>query len=265
MEARTGTVQANGLTFGTLEWGPPDGPLILCLHGYPDTAWTWRRVAPLLAERGHRVVAPFMRGYAPTSLADDYTVRALATDAVALRRALAPAEEAAVLVGHDWGAAAAYLVEPGAFDRIVTIAVPPPAVLLRLPPLLALRQAPRAWYMAFQQLPLVAERSLTRLVPALWHAWSPGHDPTEDLEHLWAAWPSGAHRTAALRYYRMLHRIRPADLRSALTPDAYLHGADDGAFRADVAERADDVVIVPGAGHFVQLEQPSIVAEHVLP
>jgi pimeloyl-ACP methyl ester carboxylesterase len=119
--------------------------------------------------------------------------------------------------------------------------------------------------MAFQQLPIVSERSLTWLVPALWRAWSPGHDPTEDLDHLWAAWPTGAHRSAALGYYRALHRVRPSDVRSALTPDAYLHGADDGAILAAVARRADGAVIVPDAGHFVQLEQPAVVAEHVLP
>ncbi|HEX8104317.1 MAG TPA: alpha/beta fold hydrolase [Solirubrobacteraceae bacterium] len=265
MDARTGFVEANDLTFGTLEWGPSRGPLVLCLHGYPDTAWTWRYVAPLLAERGHRVVAPFQRGYAPTSLADDYSVRSLAADAVALRRALAHGGEPVVLVGHDWGAAAAYLVDPGAFDRIVTIAVPPPAVLLRVTPLLAVRQVPRSWYMAFQQVPVLSERSLDWLAPALWRTWSPGYDPAQDLEHLRAAWPTNAHRSAALAYYRALHRIRPSDVRDALTPDAYLHGADDGAVLADLARRADGAIVVPGAGHFVQLEQPDVVARHIVP
>ena len=72
-----------------LEWGPPDGRLVVALHGFPDTAWTWRHVAPLLADAGLRVAAPFLRGYAPSEIpADrDYSVRALAADAVALHAA----------------------------------------------------------------------------------------------------------------------------------------------------------------------------------
>ena len=49
-----------------LTWGPKDGPLALCLHGFPDTPYGWRKVAPRLAAAGWRVVAPFMRGYAPS-------------------------------------------------------------------------------------------------------------------------------------------------------------------------------------------------------
>ena len=52
-----------------LAWGPADGPLVVALHGFPDTAWTWRHLGPHLAARGMRVVAPFLRGYAPSGLA----------------------------------------------------------------------------------------------------------------------------------------------------------------------------------------------------
>ena len=48
--------------------GPGDGPLVVALHGFPDTAWTWRHLGPHLAARGLRVVAPFLRGYAPSGL-----------------------------------------------------------------------------------------------------------------------------------------------------------------------------------------------------
>jgi hypothetical protein len=60
------SVSASGVRFGALAWGDPGAPLALLVHGYPDTAWTWRHVRPHLAERGWRAVAPFTRGYAPT-------------------------------------------------------------------------------------------------------------------------------------------------------------------------------------------------------
>ncbi|MGW2200332.1 alpha/beta fold hydrolase, partial [Streptosporangium sp. NPDC001682] len=68
------TVTANGVEFAYLSAG--EGPLALCLHGFPDTAHTWRHLLPELAGRGYRAVAPFMRGYAPTSIPAD-GVRAL--------------------------------------------------------------------------------------------------------------------------------------------------------------------------------------------
>ena len=112
-----------------LTTGPDDGPLALLLHGYPDTPWAWRHLAPVLADRGYRVVAPFLRGYAPTGLAPDgcYQPGALVADAIALRRALGD-HRPALLVGHDWGAIAAYgaaVHAPALWDRVVTMAVPP--------------------------------------------------------------------------------------------------------------------------------------------
>src|SRR5881398_2699652 len=94
------TVEANGLTFGYLETGDPDGPLALCLHGFPDSADTWRHLLPALAGAGFRAVAPFMRGYAPTAIPADgaYHLGALVADAVALHEVLG-GDGNAVLIG----------------------------------------------------------------------------------------------------------------------------------------------------------------------
>src|SRR5262249_21983043 len=126
-------LHAGGMTYAALAWGPPDGPLALCLHGYPDTAATWRHLGPYLGERGWRVVAPYLRGYAPTDLAPDgaYQIGALARDA---RRVYEQSggDGRAVMIGHDWGAAATYVLgssAPGLFSRFVTLAVPPTAAL----------------------------------------------------------------------------------------------------------------------------------------
>src|SRR3954465_5483310 len=109
MSIGDGTVEANGVTYGYLADGPEDGPLALCLHGFPDSAWTWRHLLPELAAAGYRAVAPFLRGYAPTSIPDDglYQSGAVASDAIALHAALGGGDDA-VVIGHDWGALAAY-------------------------------------------------------------------------------------------------------------------------------------------------------------
>ena len=127
---REARVRANGVEFAYLEAG--EGPLALCLHGFPDSASTWRHLLPVLARAGFRAVAPYMRGYAPTGLAPDgaYQLGALVADAVALHEALG-GDERAVLIGHDWGAETAYgaaALAPERWRRLVTLAVPPLAL-----------------------------------------------------------------------------------------------------------------------------------------
>jgi pimeloyl-ACP methyl ester carboxylesterase len=281
--------ESSGMSFGALAWGPADGPLALCLHGYPDTAWTWRHLGPELAADGWRVVAPFMRGYAPTDLAPDgcYQVGALARDAVGAHAAL-DGDERAVLIGHDWGAEAVYAVagsSPGIYRRLVTLAIPPSAVLLKPPASMsdmrrALRQLRYSWYMGFHQLPGISERAQSRLIPRLWAAWSPGFDASEDLAHVWRALDSPARLTAALRYYRALAQPWQRSgsyaaeqrglFRRPSEPVLYLHGRDDGCMQATYTEGAIDVLpagsevdVVDGAGHFLQLERPELVNRRI--
>ena len=99
---------ANDLAFTCLAQGR--GPLVVLLHGFPDRADSWLPVMQGLAEAGFRAVAPYMRGYHPTAIpADgDYRMPTLGRDAVAIARALLAPGEAATVVGHDWGATAAF-------------------------------------------------------------------------------------------------------------------------------------------------------------
>jgi pimeloyl-ACP methyl ester carboxylesterase len=127
---KSGRVDANGLTFHYLEAG--SGPLALCLHGFPDNAHTYSDLLPALASAGFRGVAPFMRGYAPTSPAPDgrYQAVLLAQDAIALIAALGDGR--AFVVGHDWGATAAYgaaALAPERITRMVTIGAAHPAAV----------------------------------------------------------------------------------------------------------------------------------------
>ena len=99
---RQGRVRANGLSFATLEAG--DGPLVLCLHGFPDHARSFRHQLPALAAAGFRAVAPFMRGYPPGAIPEDrdYSGLALGRDVIALAEHFGAQD--AMVVGHDWGA-----------------------------------------------------------------------------------------------------------------------------------------------------------------
>src|SRR5471030_1106725 len=96
-------VMANGVQFSYFEQGPANGPLALCLHGFPDSAHTWRFLLPELAKAGFHAVAPFLRGYAPTAIPTDgrYQVGVLARDGNALHEALGGKGDA-VIIGHDW-------------------------------------------------------------------------------------------------------------------------------------------------------------------
>ena len=119
----TGNVRANGINFHYLEMG--DGPLAICLHGFPDHAWSFRHLLPDLAAAGFRAVAPFMRGYAPTEAPADgrYHSALMARDAVELIGALGA--ERAYLIGNDWGAGAvvgATALAPEKVIKLVTIA-----------------------------------------------------------------------------------------------------------------------------------------------
>src|SRR5205085_12528686 len=107
-EFTTGVVQANWFRFHYLEMG--EGPLALCLHGFPDSPWTYRYLLPELAEAGYRAVAPFNRGFAPTEVpADRHYVHTstMVADTLALHEALG-GDGNAVLIAHDWGAVAAW-------------------------------------------------------------------------------------------------------------------------------------------------------------
>jgi pimeloyl-ACP methyl ester carboxylesterase len=263
-----------------LAWGPADGPLVVALHGFPDTAWTWRHLGPHLADLGMRVVAPHLRGYAPSALATDgcYHVGALMADAVALHAELG-GDDRAALVGHDWGAitANALAAHPDSpYTRVVTLAVPPLRAMNGAPVRLVPRQLRLSWYTMFNQLPALPERTVDRWLPRLWRDWSPGYDGTEDVALVRAAWPTRAHVKAAVGYYRAIRApwsVPAAYKRWARTLDGvptvpllYLHGADDGCLQRGYAEHAATrlpdtarLELVAGVGHFLQVERPDVV------
>jgi pimeloyl-ACP methyl ester carboxylesterase len=263
-----------------LAWGPRDGPLVVALHGFPDTAWTWRHLGPHLAALGLRVVAPHLRGYAPSGLASDgcYHVGALMADAVALHAELG-GDDRTALVGHDWGAITANALgahPDSPYTRVITLAVPPLRAMNGAPVRLVPRQLRLSWYTMFNQLPALPERTVDRWLPRLWRDWSPGYDGAEDVALARAAWPTRAHVKAAVGYYRAIRApwAVPAEYKQwartldgvPTVPLLYLHGSDDGCLQRGYAEHAATRLpesarfeLVAGAGHFLQVERPDVV------
>lgn len=283
MEPRRGEIVAGGLSFAYLELG--EGPLALCLHGFPDSPHGWRHQLPALADAGYRAVAPWMRGYAPTEVPANgcYQQGALAADANALHEALG-GDADAVLIGHDWGATAVYPAvnhEPDRWAAMVAMAVPHPTAMAGM--ILDYDQLKRSFYMFVFQHPLaeaIVQTSDLAFIDRLWADWSPGLDPAvaaDAVGHVKDALREPENLAAALGYYRATlggvgldpayDDIQAAGAAPVTIPALYLHGADDGCVGIGYAHAGAGMLthersrteVVAGAGHFLQLEQPAEV------
>ena len=165
---RVKTLQANGLHFETLTCGEGNR-LALLLHGFPETADSWRAQMPALAGLGYRVWAPNQRGYAGSSrphAMQDYAIEHLMSDVAGLidlaRQSYGVRE--VVLVAHDWGALVAWCFAARRvreLERMVIVNVPHPACFAR-ELRRSLVQKLRSWYVAFFQLPVLPEWLLSR-------------------------------------------------------------------------------------------------------
>jgi len=257
------TIQANGLRFAYLEQGT--GPLVLLIHGFPDTAYTWDRVMPAVAEAGYRAVAPFTRGYHPTEIPADgvYDSDTLGHDTIALIDALGGAP--AIVIGHDWGASAAYSAAALAPDHVrllITMAIPHPKSVKPTPKILwAVR------HFATLRRKHAAARVLRddfAYVDELVRRWSPAWQdiPASETAHVKEAFAQPGCAAAACAYYRALRFSLPRSLKLPIAvPSVAFAGTHD-----TVAPRAFEkarhcftasyeVVQVPG-GHFMHREHP---------
>jgi pimeloyl-ACP methyl ester carboxylesterase len=268
---RAQRIDANGITFAYLELG--EGPLVLLLHGFPDTAITWDHLMPELAAAGFRAVAPWLRGYAPSGISEgDSDFETQGRDVLALIEALG--EESAAVIGHDWGASAAYMaaaLDPARVHDLITVAIPHPATLLPLPGALW-----RARHFLGLRLPRAVKR-LARddfaLVDALVKRWSPTWDvPPGETDAVKDSFSIPGSADAALGYYRALTPFLPAALRKPVeVPAITIGGLDDGIVRRRDFERARsafaagyELVMIPDAGHWVHREQPDAFNQAVL-
>lgn len=252
-------------------------------HGFPDEPMTFAGTARALVAKGFRVVLPTMRGYAPSSEAksQSYDVVHLGDDLVELADVVS--KDAPVhLVGHDWGAIAAFsavAAAPHRFRTLTTVSVP--HLVAMSAHLRNAEQLARSWYIGMFQVPWYAERRLAAddfaLIERLFRDWSPGYAASaEELDAVKAAIRPRV--GAVLAYYRALKspealfgEARRRTWKKVSIPAVHVHGADDGCIGIACCEGAEShyegpyrLVRVEGAGHFVTREAPDALTEAIL-
>jgi pimeloyl-ACP methyl ester carboxylesterase len=272
-------IAANGQQFHALAAGPADGPLLLLLHGFPETSRGWLRAIPALAAAGFRVVAPDQRGIGlsskPAGVAA-YRIDLLAADIVAIVHALG--RERAQVAGHDWGGVVAWHLAANHADVVERVAIldaPHPAAFsayARRHP----SQMARSWYIAFFQLPSLPEAMLRaddfrRLAQALVATSRAGAFTPDDLAHYRTAWARPGALTGMLNWYRALRLDVPPPQRERVAIAVRLLWGDrDTALEPGLAEAslarcdAGEVFHFPEATHWLVREEPERVTALLL-
>jgi pimeloyl-ACP methyl ester carboxylesterase len=258
-----------------------EGPVVLAVHGFPDTPDTYRHQVPALVDAGYQVVRPTLRGYAPSGLARDgsYKIEDVARDMLALAERYSPGQPVRYL-GHDKGSVIGFVtmaMAPERFSHFATLSIGHPRSFLAAA--LQPRQLLSSWHTMLFQIPGLGESRLRAndfaLVERLWRNWSPGYQ--EGAEYLAGAKNAlrGRER-AVLTYYRKLSSLmfgpaRQYALAMTRVPTLHMHGARDTASLIATTQGEERFFEGPfefrrfdNAGHFLHLEQPAEVNSALL-
>jgi pimeloyl-ACP methyl ester carboxylesterase len=270
------TVHANGLDFHVAVAGSGE-KLALCLHGFPESSFSWRHQMPLLAQLGYLVWAPDLRGYGGSSRpigVAAYSMHNLTADVAALIEASGAKQT--VLIGHDWGALIAW--DYAMFGRVpitqlIIMNVPHPALAEK--GLRTLRQLAKSWYIFFFQLPVIPEWSLARNgYAAIAQAFrgmavDKSRFPRDVLRVYQDSAAQPGALTAMVNYYRALLRGVRANRRRGTpqikVPTLMLWGEADAALGKELTYGTDRYVsdltlrYLPNVSHWVQQEAPETV------
>lgn len=250
-----------------------DGPLVVFLHGFPESRLSWKRHLPSLGDAGFRAVAPDLRGYGDSPKPhgiDAYLMTEVVADVAELIESLGDAP--CVVVGHDWGAVVAWnlaMMRPDLVRKLAIINVPHPAAIKR-ELARSSRQKIHLLYQLFFQLPVLPELFMRVFGRALLRR---GGRFTNDETKVYARqWRNGS-LTPMLNYYRALRRSQGMMrrlLRRIEVPTLILWSEHEPVFLAsaleDLGEWVTDVRIekIAGAGHFAQRDAPEAVAKLVI-
>lgn len=265
----------DGLVFDVRDAGPPDGPVVVLLHGFPQRNDSWNAVIDRLTAAGYRCLAPNQRGYSPGARPPrrrDYRMSELVADVGALIDASgAPRVH---LVGHDWGAGVAWGVAAELPDRLATVSpvsVPHPAAFLKS--FGTSRQGLASWYMGFFQLPWLPEWLLTRgkgavAAKTLRRSGQTAAAAERDAQ---AMIEPGA-LTGGLNWYRglPLSNLRDSNQRISV-PTMYVWSDDDIALKPKGARNTARYVdgeyrfeVMPGVSHWIPDTEPDRLADLLL-
>ena len=251
-----------------------DGPLVVLLHGFPEYRISWKRQLPALARAGFRAVAPDLRGYGESPKprgADAYLMTAIVDDVVELIESLNGGQPC-VLVGHDWGAVAAWgvaMYRPDLLRKLVIINVPHPAAIARELKR-STRQKVNLLYQLFFQLPVLPEL-LMRLLGRAFLKRAARYTPDEIDDYL-RQWRRGG-LTPMLNYYRAIGKSR-AEMKKRYSrieiPTMIIWGGREPVFLPaaieDIGEWVPNARIerLPGIGHFAQHDAAERVSQLII-
>lgn len=249
-----------------------DGPLVVLLHGFPESRVTWKRQLPALAKAGFRAVAPDLPGYNESPKPKDidaYRVSTIAQNIVELIESLGGAP--CVLVGHDWGAAIAWnvaMARPDLVRKLVIINVPHPSAIFRELKR-SFRQKVNLLYQVLFQLPILPEFLMRVFGRALLKRAA--RYTNDEIETYLRQWRGSL--TPMINYYRAMRRARREGRKPfepVLMPTLVLRGQYEPVFLPSAFEGMEKwvpnvrVEHVPRAGHFPQTDAPEKVNELIM-
>jgi pimeloyl-ACP methyl ester carboxylesterase len=259
--------------------GPQDGPLVVLLHGFPQTRHTWRAQVPALAAAGFRAVAPDQRGYSaglrpdPADLAA-YAIDCLVADVLALADAVAGPGARFHLVGHDWGGAVAWATADRHPDRLHTLTVlsrPHPAAFAAAMAADADGQRHRSRHHRAFHDPATAGLLLEDGARRLRRSFADQGVPEAHVEEYLGVLGDRRALEAALAWYRAAGALARLTAGPITVPTTYVWGdADATVGPAAAGATAEHVtadyrfVVVPGGGHFLTDDHPDDVTAAVL-
>jgi pimeloyl-ACP methyl ester carboxylesterase len=272
---RFSRIATNGIHLHVAEAGPPDGPLVFLLHGFPEFWYGWRNQIEPLAEHGFHVVVPDQRGYnlsdKPHGIAS-YDLDQLAADVAGLADQFG--QETFAVAGHDWGASVGWWLagqHPQRVRRLAVLNAPHPAVWLE-----AMRNNPdqkrRSSYVRFFQVPYFPEfligldRSRT-LAKVFRDSTRPEAFTKADLERYRIAWSQPGTLTATINYYRALLKkpLKSSTQYRISCPTLVIWGKLDAYAVPELAEASvrlcDDgrIAHLDKSSHWVQHDEPEKV------
>ncbi|MBD0862971.1 alpha/beta fold hydrolase [Gordonia sp. zg691] len=261
------------LTFDVVDSGPIDGEPIVLLHGFPQRASSWERVAPLLHDKGFRTLAPDQRGYSPGARPRrrrDYAQSELAADVLALLDEAGISE--AHIAGHDWGAAVAWTLAGHHHDRVRTLtalSVPHPGAFVQAMPR---GQILRSWYMAAFQIPVLPEKLLGWALRTQPDFGARMGLPEPFASRVAAEIGEYGALPGALGWYRAMFARDPGSApKRVRVPTTYVWGDADIAIGKVSArlcsawvEAPFDFIVLPGADHWLPESRPDDVAAAIL-